>query len=161
MTQFLLDIGPSGTLGLVLFFFAAIWCGILVLMGRMSGWHALAMRYRRENQFDGSRWCMQEVPMGRAPLGRGRQIYLWMTVGANADGLYLSVPRFARLGHPNLFIPWSETSSRSSVENWMGYQWRYFDVWFPHVPGAYVRFEKKLARRINDAAFPGISGRQT
>jgi hypothetical protein len=39
----------------------------------------------------------------------------------------------------------------------MGYEWHYLDVWFSNVPGTYVRFEKKLAKRITAAAFPGIT----
>jgi len=82
---------------------------------------------------------------------------MWVTAGANATGLYLSVPRLVRFGHPSLFIPWSETLTQTSVENWFGYEWHFLNVWFPNVPGSYVRFEKKLAKRISATGFPGIS----
>jgi hypothetical protein len=47
--------------------------------------------------------------------------------------------------------------TQTSVENWFGYEWHFLDVWFPNVPGTFVRFEKKLAKRISAAAFPGMS----
>jgi len=87
----------------------------------------------------------------------GSKGYMWMTAGANVTGLFLSVPRVFRFGHPSLFIPWSETLTDTSVENWFGYDWDYLNVWIPNVPGAYIRFEKKLAKCINGVAFLGIS----
>jgi len=149
MTTFLNEIGPCGVLSLTVLFWICIWSGLNVHVSRMSGWHALARRFRSKGRFDGKCWRWQEVPM----CGYN---YMWTAVGANTQGLYLAMPRFFRLGHPNLFIPWSETSIHTSYERWMGYTWHYMDVWIPDVPSM-VRFEKKLARRITNEAFPGIT----
>lgn len=69
----------------------------------MSGWHALAQRYRYEQEFVGERW--------RFRTGRMRWATKYgniLTLGANREGLYLAVLFPFRLGHPPLFIPWSE-----------------------------------------------------
>jgi hypothetical protein len=78
--------------------------GLLLLDGRITGWHALAGRYAapvtpadvRTNQDGG---------VGRIGLLRIKSLY---RAAATDDGLYLAVPGLLRAGHPPLLIPWTD-----------------------------------------------------
>lgn len=81
-------------------FFVALW----------SGWRLLAERYRCEREFTGERWRFQS---GRMRGGCGYNNCL--TLGANAEGLYMSV---ILPWHPPLFIPWVEITVREEQQWW-------------------------------------------
>lgn len=89
----------------VLAMLALFWTAVSLLISRVGGWHALARRFRIENQFTGERWRWQSAQM--------RWIAAYhncVTIGASPDGLYVA-PFFPfRVAHPPLFIPWSEVS---------------------------------------------------
>jgi hypothetical protein len=75
-------------------------------------------------------------------------------VGANTDGLYLSIFPIFFMGHPKLFIPWSETSIQMKRSFWMG---KHMEIQFPQVPGTLIRFRESLANRIAAAVGPQLS----
>lgn len=81
----------------------AFWCLLCYLGSWMSGWRALARRYRSEQEFQGERWRFQSGKM------RWNTNYAnCLTLGANRDGLYLAVLFLFRVGQPPLYIPWNE-----------------------------------------------------
>jgi hypothetical protein len=87
-------------------YFVALWTVICYGISWMSGWRALARRYRCEQEFEGERWRFQS--------GRMRWNTRYgsiLTVGANREGLYLAVLFLFRLGQPPLFLPWSEITA--------------------------------------------------
>lgn len=131
---------PFLIIPLVIVGYVLFWCGLMVVIGRVSGWVLLAQKYRTDLAFDGPLWHFQQAQM------RWRCNYGGvLTVGANPAGLYLKPLFFFRPGHAPLFIPWSETQIEMKRSFWSG---NYMEVRFPNVPGAVIRFAEKLAKRI-------------
>ncbi len=75
------------------------------LISWWSGWAMLARRFRFRSKFTGLRWRFQSGQM-RWMCGYNN----CLTVGANSEGLFLSMLPFFSLFHPPLFIPWTEIS---------------------------------------------------
>jgi hypothetical protein len=89
------------------------WCGGIYLIALMSGWHRLAQRFRCERGFEGKLWRFQTGAMRWATAYRGI-----LTLGANESGMYLAMLVFFKMGHPALFVPWSEITV-SERRRWM------------------------------------------
>ena len=81
------------------------WVAISVLLSHLGGWAALARQYGYSGEFVGERWKRQSGQM-RYLMGYNNCLIL----GANREGLYISVAVPFLLGHPPLFIPWGEIS---------------------------------------------------
>lgn len=78
----------------------------VVAMGGVAvvgGWRSLAGRYRTERELPEHRRSLQ-----RAQMRLGTNYNNILTLGSDADGLYMAMPKLLSLGHPRLFIPWSE-----------------------------------------------------
>jgi len=82
--------------------FVGLWILIVVVVGYVSGWAALAGRYRREGGFNGQVWNWQSGSMRSANFNG------CLTVGAGAEGLYLNLIAPLRIRNPALLIPWNE-----------------------------------------------------
>ena len=65
----------------------------------------MARQYGCSEEFVGNRWRFESGQM-RYLVGYNN----CLTVGANREGLYISLVVPFLLGHPALFIPWSEIS---------------------------------------------------
>jgi hypothetical protein len=90
---------------LFIVFFVALWCLILFLISVVSGWHSLARRFRCTREFARDAWTFRSAYM------RYLSHYgTCLSFGADSSGLYLSVFPIFRVGHPPLFIPWSEVT---------------------------------------------------
>jgi hypothetical protein len=80
-------------------------CVISLLIGAASGWMTLARQFRLTSSFTGPTWGAQSAQM-RWTVRYGH----CLPVGADVIGLYLSALFLFRIGHPPLFLPWSEIS---------------------------------------------------
>jgi hypothetical protein len=89
--------------GILFAFSALMWVGLSFLSGRLSGWQALAERYRFDGKFTGERWRFRSGRM-RWTVHYGNIL----TLGADSRGVYLSVITLFRVGHPPLLVPWRE-----------------------------------------------------
>jgi hypothetical protein len=122
---------------------AGIWVALSIALARAGGWAALAAVYRAPEAFGGKRWRFQSAGM------RWRTNYgACLTVGANAEGLYLAVPFPFRIGHPPLFIPWTDisvTATRRLV-------FTYLEFRFRRAPDIPFRVGERLGRRIAGSA---------
>jgi hypothetical protein len=114
--------------------------GILCSGSRLSGWNRLAGHYPGQNRYQGD-WISQPDYDGRD--SGGVDVYLnhglsegAIRLGADAEGLYLSMSIVFRLFHPPLFVPWSDVRSE----------------WVQGVP----LVKKKNTLRITFAALPEI-----
>ena len=68
-----------------------------------------------------------------------------LTIGANREGLYLSVLFIFRLGHPPLFIPWTETAFKEK-------EGKFYDrceLRFARCPEIPFIISKKLMQKIS------------
>lgn len=86
-------------------FFIALGCAAIFSIALFSGWRKLAERFRLRSSFTGVSWGLQSAYM-RWASHYGN----CLNVGADSAGLKLSVVFLFRVGHPPLFIPWSEIS---------------------------------------------------
>lgn len=85
-------------------FFVALWSFVCWLIALVGGWQRLAQRYRTTNtpppgskKFDHT--------FGTLGIASYRGT---LNIAVAADGLHLSVMRIFQVGHPPLFIPWSD-----------------------------------------------------
>jgi hypothetical protein len=95
----------STLLVVILVSFLAFWCAICFSASVLGGWHSLARHYRQLRPFGGKLWHFSSGSLGLASYS------LFLTLGASPEGLFLAVSFPLRLGHPPLFIPWSEVES--------------------------------------------------
>ncbi|MCB1278896.1 hypothetical protein [Prosthecobacter sp.] len=86
--------------------FPVFWCGVVWLLSRIGGWHLLAA-----NHASGSRLvtgtCSSGIT-GRVGSMNYRNV---LTLHADHDGFFLDVMPLFRVGHPRLFISWSEITA--------------------------------------------------
>jgi hypothetical protein len=97
-----------GIVGGFLVVFPAFWCFVVWILSRASGWHRLAQRHAAGNRLV-SGACHGGVT-GMVGVVSYRHV---LTLHFNADGFFLEVMVLFRIGHPRLFIPWSEISTRT------------------------------------------------
>ena len=128
-------INPSNP-AIVVPLFVAFWCAICLTLSTVGGWRTLARAYRASRPFTGQRLHLRSALFGSVGYNG------CLTLGANAEGLFISVLFPFRLGHPPLFIRWSE------VEN-MG-QTRQLFV-------RMVRFRFKRAPSVTVSMFRGTA----
>lgn len=93
------------TLVLILIISSAflIWLGVVLLIGKLSGWSRLARYYRDKSIRTGG----EKLKVHSAYIGVARYKNC-LTYEVFDDGLRISAWWIFRTGHPPLFIPWSE-----------------------------------------------------
>ena len=125
-----------------IFLFALVaWALIINMLGRLAGWARLALDYRSDNEMPATRFRM------RSALLRGWAHYgKCITFGVDARGLHLS-SFGALLGHPRLFIPWSDVSVTPKKVWWA----RCVELRFRRAPEIPVLISARLADKINPA----------
>jgi hypothetical protein len=132
----------------IVVFDVILYCGILAAAARMSGWTALAQKYRATKPFEGIRWHFQHAQMRWLTNYSGV-----LNIGANSDGLYLAPMLLFRFGHARLFIPWAETRIEMKKSFWSG---KYMEICFPEMPGLVIRLTERLAQKIAATAGPEL-----
>jgi len=106
-----------GTAAFAFFTFLLIvilgWIVVGLVSSRMTGWALLAQRYRWDERFFG-----EHLRFRSAAMRYGSHYGNCLTIGVNAQGLFLSlsIPFFP--GHPPLFIPWNEITVRRTRVLW-------------------------------------------
>jgi hypothetical protein len=85
--------------------FVGLWIGVGLLVAYLGGWATLAKVYRHSDEFRGERRRFQSARM-RWGINYGS----CLTVGATPRGLYLAALFIFRIGHPPLFMPWTDIS---------------------------------------------------
>lgn len=88
--------------------FGGIFSLVSLLISYTGGWAALAKRYRLRRPFVGTTFEFESGQMyGLASYRR------CLTMGCNAEGLYLRLLFPFSIAQPPLLVPWSEVSVRS------------------------------------------------
>ena len=96
--------------------FALMWFGIAALLAGMSGWPALAERFRSIETPQGESFRFASGSVG-SKLPVNYRNCLFLTVGER--GFALSLLFLFRFRAPQLFIPWSEVETVSEQKTWM------------------------------------------
>ncbi len=87
-------------------FFFGFWVLICLGLSNMGGWKNLAESYPGKKTFFGKQFTMRDGYLGKA------HYRTLLTLGANSRGLHISVLFAFRIGHPPIFIPWSDISAK-------------------------------------------------
>lgn len=119
--------------------FILIWCLGLTTLGWLSGWRALARRYRAAVRPEGAHFAWQAGNIG----GLGYRDCL--TIRVAAEGLYLAMAWPFRAGHPALLLPWADLRV-SRVGRTLGFDWAELTVGDPPVA------RMQLPLRVMEAA---------
>ena len=126
------------------------WIGIGLLIARIGGWAALAAAYSHSGEFQGERLRFQT-----AQVRWGTNYGGCLTIGANHRGLFLSVLFLFRIGHPPLFIPWTDISVSDPKGRWFSY----VELRFRRAPSIPLRVSEQLTRWLADRAATSWPGR--
>lgn len=129
----------------LLFAFPVVWLLSMWLTAQLSGWARLAELYRLSGEFDGRIWEWQTGYM-RFYCHYGNVLI----AGADSQGLYLSLFKLFRVGHPPLFIPWRDIT--------VGRVWWWTELRFPRADSVPLRIGPKLTKHLVDAAGPSWPG---
>ncbi len=105
-------------------FFLALWCFILWLASRASGWRRLAERFGTPVEFSGDVASFVSARIGIANYSGV------LILGASDQGLYLVPIRIYRLFHRPLLIPWTEIAATARDSAFMPR----VQLTFPNVP---------------------------
>jgi hypothetical protein len=92
---------------------AALWVALSYLTSWISGWSALAARYRFAGSFDGEQMHWVYGLMRWYTKYGGV-----LVVGSNAQGIYLRTIWALKVGHPPLLIPWRDVEAEDRTR-WM------------------------------------------
>jgi hypothetical protein len=87
---------------------------LLNLIAAVSGWKALAVRFRMQQPFSGQQWKWQSAQM-RYYIGYNN----CLVVGADQAGLFLRTMWIVRTGHAPLFTPWNEITLGQTQTSWL------------------------------------------
>ncbi|MBI5244811.1 MAG: hypothetical protein HY922_14170 [Elusimicrobia bacterium] len=123
------------------------------LTARLSGWAALAKRYRAEKTAAPAEQRM----LRSARMGSFARYTNSLCFAADPSGLRLSAARFFRPGHPPLFFPWSEVAVDRTQRSYQ----EYVRLRFRKVPEVPLLIYSELAgwlARLAGPAWPSISG---
>lgn len=120
--------------------FIAVWCGIVFLLSLVSGWRELSQYYGSTAPFNGPRFWFQSVSM-RLRVGYNN----CLIVGANTEGLYVSILFPFRIGHPPLLFPWVDIS----VAEKRGFLLRGFELRFNRCPSIPFVISKRLMNKVS------------
>lgn len=120
------------------FFFAGMFIGVSYLLSAMGGWSTLANDYRTDAPFAGALLRMRSGQLGMVNYGA------CLNLGSSAEGLYLSTMFLFRLGHPPLFIPWSDVEHHDT-KRWF---FKVTEIRFSKHPTVTVELSRHLAHKL-------------
>jgi hypothetical protein len=83
--------------------FPVLWISVCIFLSRLSGWHQLAQKYPRIDFVSGEKWRFRSAKL-RYSVGYNGCINFI----ANREGLGISIFFPFRVGHPPLFIRWTD-----------------------------------------------------
>jgi hypothetical protein len=115
------------------------WCVLIWSIAWWTGWRSLAHHYHHSGPFHGRTHRFQQISFGWSGYSG------CVTVGSNADGLYLAVILPFRPGHRPLFIPWSEVRSADVVRSWYG---SWLELRTAAAPWVRVRLTERLGKLV-------------
>ena len=123
----------------ITFFPVILWAVIFLFTSRMTGWSTLSRFYQYDGELPAQKHSRVTLVMRR--LSRYKHI---VTVCSDSRGLFFSMPKFFRIGHPTLFIPWHEI--RISRNN--DFSHSFIELGFQKAPDIFVRLSESEGAKI-------------
>jgi hypothetical protein len=93
--------------------FVGLWCVVVAMVAKASGWSRLAEYYPGDGDFDGEKRHFESMTMGRGGI-MSANLNGIVTVGVDGRALRLSVFFPFRFGHAPLTIPLSDLSGEAT-----------------------------------------------
>ena len=121
-------------------FFIILWICVCKLLSAIGGWRSLAGDYQAHASFDGQKLWFKSVT-----LRRWTNYNNCVNMGADKYGLFLSVFLIFRIGHPPLYIPWTDISTEAVSRRFLPDIVKLTFAKQPEVP---AMISQKLAARI-------------
>jgi hypothetical protein len=119
------------------------WISIMLLVSAGAGWRRLAEFYRADRPFEGKKFFLQSARL------RYRMSYNnILTIGANSEGIHVSVFFPFTLGHPPLYFPWHDVSARAERMWWIDI----VVLQFSKCPSIPFFISKRLADKLKGAS---------
>ena len=140
MSPFEQLLDPTNPLNFLILFLL-IWILACYLLSIWGGWSRLAGDYRTDADIDGSVWRFQS-----GALRYGLRYNGCLTIGASPSGLHLRILFLFRMGHPPLFIPWSDIKKSGDSGRWRGQKF----LLSPTDPVSFT-ISQRLVERIEQA----------
>jgi hypothetical protein len=125
------------------FLVIALWILVTSVVGIMSGWHALARRFRTDSKTYGE-------TRTAGPFFYSVYMRFWghyssvIRMTAAQDALYLSVLFLFRAGHPPLRFPWSEIRFGETTSFWK----TYIELTLGNEEQIPMRISRRMARKL-------------
>ncbi len=88
--------------------FPLFWCFVVWLISHVGGWQRLAKRYKA-GEYRVVTGDLHKGVQGMVGIANYKGT---LTLHFNAEGFFMEVMPLFKIGHPRLFIPWSEISAR-------------------------------------------------
>lgn len=120
-----------------------IWIVMGIFIARVGGWASLASVYGYSGEFQGE-WLRFQSARMRWGTNYGN----CLTFGPNRLGVCLSTLIIFRLGHPPLFIPWTDISVSEQRGRWFNS----VVLRFRRAPSIPLQISEQLARWLADRA---------
>lgn len=139
------DPNPLSPVALLLLFaaIACFFCLVSYLSSLLTGWHRLSERFRAQSEPYGD--TRTAGPFPYTVYMRWRSHYSsCIRMTAAADGLYLSVLFFLRIGHPPLHIPWNEIQLSRTKYFWL----RYVQLTLGNQERIPMRISERMAKKL-------------
>ena len=83
--------------------FPILWIAVCIILSHISGWHNLAQKYPRIDFVSGEKWRFRSAKLRYSVSYNGCVNFV-----ANREGLGISIFFIFRVGHPPLFIRWTD-----------------------------------------------------
>lgn len=112
------------------------------VVGRVSGWTAIARQYRRDDPPPGQVLRFRSGRFGAIDYSA------CLTIRICPEGLALAMSPILRAGHPPLFLPWSALAIESVHEEWWN---RFLAVHLQGDPGWNLRLPLAILKEAEQA----------
>ena len=116
-----------------------LWLAVSLVMAYLGGWQTLATYYRAPGPFHGKQWHFSSASI------RLVTYHNCLTLGANTQGVFISVWLPFRFRHAPLFVPWSEIDSVERCSKTVRPTVRFH---FRRTPSATLGISLELARAM-------------
>ena len=147
----------EGVLGVLfaIIAFPVMWAVVIALIAQLSGWQRLAEVYASPQPPGLDKRHMCSLRIGKNAVNGARYNGV-MTIGVNADGIWLR-PFFPfSFRHPGLFLPFLDAKG----EEVPGIIGSWFDITVSGVPELHLRVSESVGRWIEETAMAQRGGEQ-
>lgn len=133
----------------------SFWVVLSLVIGRLTGWAALARAYRSQWPMDGPRLRFQSLRLGS--WGGYNQA---ITFACGMAGLHIAVLFILRPGHPPLFVPWEDVTVRAEEWKLFFLRGRCVRMYFRECPRVAVGLSPYRTRRLLKLMPEEVAGRE-